>query len=419
MHSFSPLEELKNQREIQDICFILKGDTVSNQDKKNQTSLALKSCRITNFFSIVESHTFSIVSMEKCHFSDIKSHCLNVSNLLAGKIKENAFEKIGKSCINLRFSREMAENYKRTIIIKDNEFKNSFSYGISAFSENPLMHQNVSLLICKNIFSNLRKDVICLKNLSFNSIEIKNNDLSDSKQNGLTLESCVDIQADSQIEVSNNKISNCGGFGMSIFDSPSKHSNNEIFQNEKGGINLAGFDNVKTDDLKHFYSNPIRIILNECNIFDNTGFGIGITGLMKGPVLIIKCYIYENLDGIFVRENEEVKKSLKVRESLNKKGNNMRMGQISLEKSSIFQNKRSGVYLDCLISEAFISETLIKDNQNQAVILTCQKDKNLIQFKDKNNGKLRDFVFGFIGGTWGELFEEKSDSCKGNKCFIF
>ena len=416
----SPLEELKFPKEIQDICFILKSDINPNNDKKNIASLSLKSCRITNFFSVIESHAFSTLSIEKCHFSDIKGYCINCSNILLAKIKENAFEKIEKSCINLRFSRDSDKNFKRSISIKENEFKNSSSYGISAFSENCQIHQNIYLAIIKNIFSNLRKDIICLKNLSFNSIEITHNDLTNSKQNGITLENCIDIQMDSQIELSHNKIFNCGGFGLSILDSPSKHSNNEIFQNEKGGINLFGVESIKPEEIKHFSENPIRIILNECNIYDNNGFGIGITGLMKGPVLIIKCYIYENLDGIFVRESEELKRNLKNRELNHKKINNNRIGKISLEKSSIFQNKRAGVYLDCLISEAFISETLIKDNQNQAVILTCQKDKNLIKFKDKNIGKLRDFVHGFIGGPWGELYEEKNDACKGNnKCEIF
>ena len=413
---FSPLEEKKVQREIQDICFILKSESPLTNDKKNQASLGLKSCRITNFFSVVECHAFSTISIEKCLFSDVRSHCINCSNLLAGKIKENAFEKTGKSCVNLRFSREIGENFKRNIIISENEFKNGFSYGISAFSETSFLHQKISFQISKNTFNNLRKDIICLKNLSFNSVEIKNNDISNSKQNGVSIESCVDILQDSQIEVTNNKIYNCGGYGMVIFDSPTKNSGNEIFQNEKGGINLSGCDNLKPEELKHFTVNPIRIILNECNIFDNSGFGIGITGLMKGPVLIIKCYIYENTDGIFVRENEEIKRNLKLRDSVTKKPNNIKIGQVSLEKSSVFQNKRSGVFLDCLISEAFISETLIKDNQNQAVILTNQKDKGLIQF----HGKLRDFVFGFIGGTWGELYEEKHDAaCKGNKCQIY
>ena len=417
-HPFSPLENMKSLKEIQDICFILKADANITNDKKNLVSLSLKSCRIANFFSIIEAHAFSTISLEKCYFADVKSYCINASNLLSAKIKENLFEKIEKSCINMRFSRTFTENVKRTVIIKENEFKNSLSYGISAFSESRYQHQCISLSISKNTFASLRKDIVCLKNLSFNFIEIKQNEISNSKQNGIFLENCIDIQTDSQIELSHNKIFNCGGYGLSILDSPIKLSNNEIYQNEKGGINLAGLENIKPEEIKHFTLNPIRVILNECNIFDNNGFGIGVTGLIKGPVLIIKCYIYENLDGIFVRENEEVKR--KVRESSNKKIINQKCGQISLEKSSIFQNKRSGIYLDCLMSEAFISETLIKDNQNQAVILTNQKDKNLIKFKDNNTGKLRDFVFGFIGGAWGELYEEKNDSCKGvSKCAIF
>lgn len=409
---------MKGHKDIQEICFILKGDAYS-QERKHQSSVSLKSCKFTNFFSVVECHTFTTLSIEKCLFSEIKGYCINASNLFSAKIKENCFERIEKSCINLRFSHEFKKSFKRNIFIKDNEFKNSFSYGISAFSESPQIHQNITFSILKNIFINLTKDIICLKNLSFNLIEIKNNELSNSKQNGLKLENCIDTQTFSQIEVAHNKIFNCGGFGLSISDSPSKHSHNEIFQNDKGGINLFGHDNLKPDEIKHFNENPIRIIMNESNIFDNNGPGIGITGLMKGPVLIIKCYIYENLDGIFVRENEEVKRNLKLKDFLNKKGGGYRIGQISLEKSSIFQNKRSGVFLDCLISTAYFSETLIKDNQNQAVILTCQKDKNLIEFKDKNTGKLRDFVYGFIGGPWGELYEEKNDACKGGKCQVF
>lgn len=414
------LEETKIYKEIQDVCFILKSDGLLNNEKKNNISLTLKSCRISNFYSLIESHTFCSITIEKCNLSEMKGHCINTSNVLGAKIKGNFFDKIEKSCVNLRFSRQFNDNFKRYLVIKENEFKNCYSYGISAFSENNHLHQNMYLSINKNLFHNLRKDIIYFKNLSFSFVEIKNNEFSSSKQNGITLDKCIDMQSDTQVDISGNKIYNCGGYGILLIDTSAKLSNNEISQNEKGGVSLTGGDSLKPEEIKCFHENPIRVILNECNVFDNSGFGIGITGFMKGPVLIIKCYIYENLDGIFVRENEDLKRSFKSRDSLKKKSEIHRIGKLSLEKSNIIQNKRSGVFLDCLISEAFISETLIKDNQNQAVILTSQKDKNLIQFKDVNSGQLRDFVHGFIGGAWGELYEEKIDSCKGNnKCLIF
>lgn len=412
-------EEMRLFKEIQDICFILKGDLLINPEKKNYISLTLKSCRITNFYSVVESHTFCVLSIEKCNFSEMKGHCINASNIFSAKLKQNNFDKIEKSCLNFRFSRQNNENSKRYLLIQENEFKSSFSYAISMFSENSQIHQNITFCIAKNCFKNLRKDIIYLKNLSFTRIEVKNNELSSSKFNGITLDKCIDVQGDSQLELSNNKIFNCGGYGVSLLDTPAIISNSEVFQNEKGGINIWGIDFSKPEEIKCFEENPIRVIINESKIFDNSGFGVGITGFMKGPVLIIKSFIYENLDGIFVRENEALKRALKQKNMKNKTEND-KIGQISLEKCSIFQNKRAGVFLDCLISQAFLSETLIKDNQNQAVILTSQKDKNLINFKDKSSGQLRDFVHGFIGGPWGELYEEKNVSCKGNnKCTIF
>lgn len=378
------------------------------------SSLCLKSCTITNFFSIIESTSFSSFFIEKCYFSDVKNHCINASNSFYFKICENSFNKINKSCINLRFSREnINQNKKILSLIQENEFINSNSYGIAIFSEKMDKHYDIQLNVNHNKFSSIKKEAIYIKNISISQLEILLNEIQYCKQDGISLDNCGDFLNDGQILLQQNKINACQGNGISIIDSQIRIENNEISKNQKGGLYIRG----KQNDLNLFKNHSIRLLINECKIFDNECFGIGINGILKGPIIISKSYLYENLNGIYIDENNI--NSQKIDLILEKK-NIKTVSTISFEKCSIFQNKRSGVIIECLLTETFISETIIKDNGYQAVVLANQKDKKLIKFKDLELGRLREYVQGFIGGSWGELYNQKEiKNCKGKKCHIY
>lgn len=46
----------------------------------------------------------------------------------------------------------------------------------------------------------------------------------------------------------------------------------------------------------------MRIFIRDCRINNNNEFGIGISGLLKGSILIINNIINENLNGIYIKE---------------------------------------------------------------------------------------------------------------------
>lgn len=401
--------------DIQDICFTLKSDDYRSN---KISSLSLKSCTISNFYSAIETTAFSSFFVEKCYFSEIRNHCINSSNSYNFKIMSSSFCKIGKSCINLRFSRPIQT--KRNGIIQENKFSNNLAYGVTIFTESLENNYDFSLCLNRNIFNNHKKEAIYIKNASISQIEISNNEIINSKKDGISLEYSGDFINESPILIFQNKIFGGLGQGISICDSHVRIEANEIAQNEKGGININGSE-IDIIKFMHFKTHPIRILINECKIYENDCFGISVAGSLKGPLIISKCYLYENLNGVYVSENQQFFNKIERELTENNKNNFLNnFNQISLEKCSIFQNKRTGVFIDCLVSEAFISETLIRDNKHQAVVMSNQKDKKLIQFKDGELGKLRDFIQGFIGGPWGELFSEREmKSCKGNRCIIF
>ena len=401
-------EETKQSKDIHDVCFFIKA-----QQEKTPAFLTIKSCGISNFSSNIDAFKFSNIKIYKSFFSNNKINGIYASNPMNIKIKESRFEKCEKSCINIRFSKDIyTKTCKRGIIIKNNTFNNHSDHGIAIYSEN-LVHQNVILKINQNKISEIQKNAICLKNLNISEIEANHNRIFNISESGIFLTNVVDLNKYNQICLISNKINDCKGFGIQITDSQAKIEDCVIFRNYLGGIRFFGKEIINSKQDYDFYKeNPLRNVISNCEIYQNKKFGLGIFGQLKGPLILKKINLYENCNGLNINESEGyiLKKNKKKIETL---------GQIYLENNKIYMNKSCGVYLSSLKSQAFIIETTIKENQEEAVILVKQNDKKFIHFKDAELGKLREKVSGFIGGSWGELFEEKGGFCKGGRCIIF
>jgi len=210
--------------------------------------------------------------------------------------------------------------------------------------------------------------------------------------------------------------------------------NNDIAQNTISGVNLCYGEEMTAEEMNFYTKYAVRVIMNECRIYGHNDAGLLISGCLKGPIIVNSCLINENLSGILIKEKDwpgnnvvldakskNSKSSLTSRHSKNPSITTMngRFSQISVEKCEVAKNNNCGIMIKKLYNLFFISETLINANKDYALLLEANEDKGLVKLKDIERGKLRDYVQGFIGGTWGELYEEKHPACKGNNCNIF
>ena len=413
---------------VNDAAFLLKHPktTEIHEDGPN-LSLILKNCIVSKFCTAVESIFLSTICVEKSYFADCLSHALNVSNPYYFTVRDSTIENSGKSCVNIRFSKEIDCIFQRKVVVENCELNRSSGYGISIFGEN-MAHQACKLYIRNNRINKSKKDGLGVKNLNIQEILIAENHISESQGNGLFLQNVIDYQCLSRVESKANNIEKSHMYGLAVLDTCIFSEEDQLVRNEKGGVIISGGEAIsKTKEYEFYKSHPLRCLFNLCKIHDNKDSGIIIVGCLKGPVVLNSCDIHNNSNGIYCRmkmlpqvnrrpvEDQERPLSPKFESNL-PTPRGASLGHVVVENCNIFQNRENGLNLKCLCEKIFLKSTFLQENKSYAVYLDNAEDKeNLILDKIK----MKQQINGFIGGDWGLLHDEQEGVCKANKCRIF
>lgn len=441
-------DETKHLNEIQDTSFWLHND----DDTLENPVLMVSSTTLNGFHTCLNSETSCSSLITKCFISGSRGHALNFENPKTAKITENVIEKTMKSAINIKFAKESIDDKQHNIVIKNNEINHSSSYGISIFGEH-LKPLNVSMLIDFNKISYSKKDSLGIKFLNIPELKISHNTIRGSKGNGISLQNVFDTTNSTQLYLRKNVIDSCEGNGVILKDCPVLMEYEEITQNNKNGLFIVLEDygkDVKEQTVNVYQKLDFRVVLNNCKIHQNKESGINLFGCLKGPMILNSCVMSENLYGIYITEKENSSngsdsatklmntsmnkltaatipsptKIIKHRnksksQSHNQKPITMRNHcHFSVEKCEIIRNNIAGIYLKKLISELYSMETHVNMNKEQALFMEDFNDHDQIKLKEQEKARLHEYFHGYVGGYWGELYEERPASCK-NNCNMF
>lgn len=404
---------------LNDTAFLLKYSKSTSTHRESSStgpSLVIKNCRINRFMTAIQNTFLCSIYIEKCSFNDSRGHSINLSNPESFTIRESTIDKSGKSCLNIRFSKDISSQIQRRVVIENNELLKSNSYGISIFGEN-MTHQTCALVIRNNLIISAKKDGIGIKNLNITGIKIIKNAITECHGNGVFLQNVIDGNSSGQVELRENKISQTHLYGMTIMDTSVLSDKDEFVANEKGGVIISAGDDVTTlEAYKIYKTSPLRCIFNSSNFNSNKDSGLIIVGCLKGPIILNSCEIYGNLNGIFIRLKQLLNFGAKPAGGEPKNTESYSLGHVLLDKCNIFQNKDSGLYLKALYEKLFFRETYVQENKRYAVFLANEQEKNYLVLE---KGKLKNFISGFVGGDWGLLYDQHERACKGTKCNIF
>mgnify|MGYP002620617003 CR=1 FL=1 len=399
-----------------DVCFYIHNEKRSILEELN-THIFIQSVFINDFLTTVQNDIFGKIYLEKLFISGSKGHAINISNPHVVEIKECVIENPAKSGINIRFSKEVASKIPRRVLIEKNEINKGQSYGMSIFGEN-MKVQICDIYIIENKISECRKDAIGIKNLNITQIKIEKNQIFNNQGSGLFLQNVLDTSNLNQIKIIENKIIQSKMYGIALTDVPCFAEKNQVFQNEKGGVLINGGEKLDNHHEYQFYKQyPLRTILNSNQINNNKDSGVIVIGGLKGPLILNSCEVYENMNGVYLKQAPLMLKT--DAQSTTTSTTSFILGDIVLEKCILFQNKLSGIHIKSITNKLYLKETSISENKNYALFLQNEEQKESLVLRDAEKGKLRDYISGYIGGSWGVLHSQKVTTCKANKCAIF
>lgn len=401
---------------FRDTCFYLKNpQNIILKKSDGHPTLIAQSTFISNFYSVIQNSILGKIFIEKLYMSHSRNHALNISNPYILDMKECIIEDSTKSCVNLRFSKEIASDTERSILIEKNDFTTGQSYGISIFGENTI-HQNCSIKLNGNKISGFQKDGVGIKNLNVREILISENQIDNNKGNGICIHNVLDTQTFSQVQCFKNKISQSHLYGLTLIDVSFYSENDEISLNSKGGIIISAGDKIHNKQEFIFYKNhPVRTILNSTQVVQNRDSGLIVVGAMKGPIILKSCQIKENTNGLYIKQSSiDLSESNSPRESVIQG-----LGDIVLEKCSVVFNTLSGIYLRNVASKMYMKETLIHGNKNYAIFIQNPQDVDNLTLDEDGKTRIREYISGHIGGNWGMIYEQNSNICKTTKCSMF
>ena len=412
-----------------DICFFLDYQCFNNtngiRDLELQPSVHIQSSFISDFYTTVQNNTLGSVYLEKLYISKSQGHAVNISNPYILEMKECTIEDTMKSCINLRFSLDISTELKRRVVLENNKLNKGLNYGISIFGEN-MKAQLCDVSIIQNQLSFFEKDGIGIKNININKVRIEKNQILSSARNGIFLQNLLDSTTFEQVHLSENKITQSHLYGLVIMDSSCFSEKDEIFQNAKAGILLSGSNKGITREEASFYKKyPLRNIFTASDIYFNKESGITIIGYLKGPIILNSCSIHENTNGIYIKQpslspsERGLDTSTSHIQVTDPSCDPSALSSIMLDKCSVFQNELSGIHMKGISVKTYLKETTIYENRNYAIFIQNETDKDNIIFRNGEKGKVRDYISGYVGGSWGVLFEQNFNVCKRANCSIF
>jgi len=404
----------------QDICFYLKSPQTSVlQELINHPNLIVQSTFISNFYTAVQNYMVGRVYLEKIFISNSKDHAINISNPYILEMKECIIENSFKSCVNIRFSKDIESDVERRVLIKNNEFSKGQSYGVSIFGEN-MVPQACIIVLEENKMAWFQKDAVGIKNLNINGIWLQANDMANNNGNGICAHNVIDTKTFSQIRLGKNKIHNNHLYGITLIDASFYSEHDEITLNAKGGVIISAAEKIKNKKEYTFYKNcPLRTIFNSTKIMNNNDSGVVIVGSLKGPIIFNTCQLSENTNGMYIKQIqiEEFKKA-----DANNANNTAleELGSIVLERCSVLHNTSSGIYLRNMTNKMYIKATAIYGNKNYAIYIQNQEEADHLVLTQEGKEKVRDYISGFIGGSWGLLHGQNStNACHNTNCSIF
>ena len=404
----------------QDICFYLKSPQTSVlQELINHPNLIVQSTFISNFYTAVQNYMVGRVYLEKIFISNSKDHAINISNPYILEMKECIIENSFKSCVNIRFSKDIESDVERRVLIKNNEFLKGQSYGVSIFGEN-MTPQACIIVLEENKIAWFQKDAIGIKNLNINAIYLQANDLANNNGNGICAHNVIDTKTFCQIRLGKNKIQHNHLYGITLIDASFYSEHDEITLNAKGGVIISAAEKIKNKKEYTFYKNcPLRTIFNSTKIMNNNDSGVVIVGSLKGPIIFNSCQLSENTNGMYIKQIqvEDFKKPEANAASLD---DSNQLGSIVLERCSVLHNTSSGIYLRNMTNKMYIKATAIYGNKNYAIYIQNQEEADHLVLTQEGKEKVRDYISGFIGGSWGLLHgQNSSTACHNSNCSIF
>jgi len=414
---------------INDVCFYLDSQ---NQSENDMTELLptptvyAQSTFINGFSTAFQNNMQGKFYIEKLYINNTQNHALNISNPYVLEVKECTIENTGKSCVNLRFSLEFNQSLQRRVLIEKNKFSKGENYGISIFGEN-LKPQLCDINILENTITYFEKDGVCIKNLNVNQIKFEKNQVLNNSRNGVSIQNVIDLVSFQQVRLIQNKIAQSHLYGLVITDSLCFSEKDQICQNGKAGVLLKGNVKPLTREEITFSKNcPLRNIFSFANIYYNKESGITVYGYLKGPVILNSCGIHENSNGVYIKQ--EALESRETFSSPNASQSTMNnvdkatmdvLNDIVMDKCAIFQNELSGIHIKGIAMKAYLKETLIYENRNYAIFIQNEGEKDRVVFRDGDKSKIKQNISGYVGGSWGVLFEQNSNVCKRVTCNIF
>lgn len=413
----------KRTKEIfQDVCFLVDhgGVNIESQsinESNLNPSICIQSSFIRNFSTAVQNNFLGKIYLEKLFISNIHGHALNISDPDILEVIECTIEDTGKSSLNLRFSGEVPSHTTRRVLIDKNKFVKGGGSGISIYGDN-MKAQLCTVEIRGNQLSSFKKDGIGIKNLNIRQVTIEKNNISDSSRNGIFLQNLLDTVSLHQVKLAENKISYSHLYGLFLMDVSCYSEKDEIFQNAKSGIFLSSSTPITKDEISFYKSCPLRMIFNFVNIYGNKESGVSVMGDLKGPVILNSCGIHENTNGFYIKQSPQ-DVSIVGKSAVQAISDPTGLSNIMLEKCVITQNELSGIHLKQISTKMYLKETLIYDNRNYAIFIQNENEKDHIVFKDGDKSKVKEYIAGYIGGSWGVVFEQNTNICKKATCNVF
>lgn len=440
----------------------------------DKTKLILNSSIFSNFSAIVEANFLKFICVDNCHFSEISSTVLTVSNFLEFCLEnsiitnvQNALEiqdcefikKLLKLKVSIRIKRcQIYLNEKNAIVIKNansksnnnnNYFYNELNNNLSKHLGNKNNSTNDIVEITKNkIFQNQGMG-ISIENFIPKTYEIIENQIEENLQGNILINSIHKYEHSSISSLSSNATDALLTYNRTISNNKLPDENFIISNSAVMNVNYSEYDFIiLKNEIKNSYSafglkmlncTNIKVLIEHNRVEKNL---IGIHAIANNSVqLFIKNTILNsNLDSGVVLLNNRIKSNFNFYECCISKNVNFGIqANNNFISESVFSNNKN------IVNETF-SNNEIKIHKGEINLnniglgfesLLCKIDRcrfidnksyaiQISEERFKENLKLFNYEKNYnilintpIGGSWGLFNGNDKCVCQSGKCVIF
>lgn len=341
------IDDNDDRRMINETLFSINNDRKSKLNVNSYAQICSSIC--SNFYRVIEGFDVYKIVIEKCHFTDIISDAVHLSDPINLEISNS-------SIINTQTGIKLYLNFRNTNVIdhqnseiliskiKSNITNNSYPKNIK-ISENEICQNSIygihihSDYIENNInslpFNNFNND-------DFFNIEISNNKLFQNKANAVFLEKLYVCK----LNITSNEINYNFDYGMIV---------SEIFFSYKNIKNISLGTDSSFNSSNYEPSNNNFYFTNNSVCDNKNNYAVKFSNLKNVFMLIENCNIYNNLYGMLFSNISFFSNNSSNNSLTNQiKKNEILENQILFRKTNIYENMDIGLSLSNNFSTKFI-----------------------------------------------------------------